>query len=128
MLNMPAACWNVRQRRWRRRLLIPSSGRLRPVEAGSQMSKAKLFAASILALALSIPGIAQNRPNSAAHEVQQPASSSARQAAGGEHAARPEASEEASPNDAFRHSSAVKLVARITGLSLDAAYWLCLVL
>lgn len=35
---------------------------------------------------------------------------------------------EADPNEVFRHSSSVKAVAKLTGLSVDAAYWLCVVL
>src|SRR5262245_8939807 len=57
-----------------------------------------------------------------------------------EHANQPEHPSEAAKNeakgeneekaggeaDAIRHSSGVKLVARLTGLSLDQAYWLCI--
>ena len=53
-----------------------------------------------------------------------------------EHATQPEHPSEAAKGeseekaggeaDAIRHSSAVKLVARITGLSDDQAYWLCI--
>lgn len=40
-----------------------------------------------------------------------------------------QASKEAEdPNEQFRHSDSVKAIARITGLSLDATYWLCVLL
>ncbi|HEY6351398.1 MAG TPA: ATP synthase F0 subunit B [Candidatus Angelobacter sp.] len=35
---------------------------------------------------------------------------------------------EADPNDQFRHSDSVKALARMTGLSLDTASWLCVAL
>lgn len=35
---------------------------------------------------------------------------------------------EADPNEQFRHSPAVQAIARWTGLSLDTAYWVCVVL
>jgi len=35
---------------------------------------------------------------------------------------------ESDPNEAFKHSSAVKWIARVTGLSPDTVYWVCMVL
>jgi F-type H+-transporting ATPase subunit b len=90
------------------------------------MSKVNWLATSMLALALAVPSIAESPPNPG-HQVQ-PASTSASRAAGAANDPKEETGKEANENDAFRHSSAIKLVARITGLNLDTAYWLCVVL
>jgi F-type H+-transporting ATPase subunit b len=41
---------------------------------------------------------------------------------------REEVKESAEPNDALKHSSAVRWLARKTGLSVDQAYWACVIL
>jgi len=107
------------------------------------MLRLKLFAASVLSLMLVCPafwggfGVARAQEASSAQAAAAPA-------AQGEKAAAPvqeekkeaaekkeatqEAEGEADPNDAFRHSAAVKAIARMTGLSVDGAFWLCMVL
>lgn len=94
------------------------------------MSGAKTIAALVLAFALSFSaritsGQETHQPQSSVSTVQ------AAPAAEGQHEAGQPTKEkeaEADPTEAFRHSSAVKLVSRITGLGLDQAYWLCMVL
>src|SRR5215471_7966287 len=94
------------------------------------MAKAKIFAASALFLALF--SLSTMVATASAQEKQSPPSSeaaSSKQAApNDQESAKETHGEEADPNEAFRHADSVKLVARITGLSLDAAYWLCVVL
>ena len=94
------------------------------------MGKAKTSA--IFALLLAVLSLSTVLVTASAQEKQNPQSSEAastRQAAATEQEPAKEApGQESDSNDAFRHSDSVKLVARITGLSLDAAYWLCIVL
>jgi F-type H+-transporting ATPase subunit b len=85
-----------------------------------------LAALALLFTALSLPTSssaqeAQSAPSSAA-----PNSARDSAQAGKSGAADKEA--EGDSNDQFRHSPSVKAIARMTGLSLDAAYWLCVVL
>ena len=96
------------------------------------MLRPKLLAPFLLALVFAVPVTAQEPPKAPAHEAHQPQTSApepARETAGSENAARKdEGGEKEDPNDVFRHSDSVKLVSRITGLSLDTAYWVCIVL
>ena len=95
------------------------------------MSKAKLLAAFLLALLFALPASSQNQPDASEHKAQPQASApdGSRHTAGSENASKKEEGEkEADPNDVFRHSDSVKLVSRITGLDLDTAYWVCIVL
>lgn len=69
-----------------------------------------------------------------AQEVQPGSQGPARPAASGaeaqqsQQAAAKNEAKEADATEAFRHSSAVRFIARLTGLSLDQAYWSCVVL
>jgi len=94
------------------------------------MAKAKTLA--IFALLLAVLNLSNVLVTASAQEKQNPQSSEAastRQAVANEQEPAKEAQgQESDPNEAFRHSDSVKVVARITGLSLDAAYWLCIVL
>jgi len=79
-----------------------------------------IFAISLLSVFLSFPTRVH------AQEEQHPQSSASpapahEPAQGGKEA-------EGDPNEQFRHSPSVQAIARITGLSLDTAYWLCVVL
>jgi F-type H+-transporting ATPase subunit b len=94
------------------------------------MSGAKTIAALVLALALSFSaritcGQESHQPQSSVSTVQAAPAAEAHGEAG-----QPENKKEAEadPAEAFRHSSSVKLVSRITGLGIDQAYWLCMVL
>ena len=94
------------------------------------MAKAKTLA--IFALLLAVLSLSNVLVTGCAQEKQNPQSSEAastKQAVANEQEPAKEAQgQESDPNEAFRHSDSVKVVARITGLSLDAAYWLCIVL
>jgi len=96
------------------------------------MSKAKLLAAFLLALLFALPASSQSQPDASGHKAQPQTSTpdASRHTAGSENASRKEdgKEKEADPNDVFRHSDSVKLVSRITGLDLDTAYWVCIVL
>ena len=102
------------------------------------MPKVRKLAALVLALVLSFPALSRSTLIAFAQEVQpagNPApSSSASKSHKSEHdgdEARLIVKEEegkADPNEVFRHSDAVKSLARLTGLSPDAVYWICFVL
>jgi len=98
--------------------------------------RANLFAACVLALAflsfsaIAIPASAQEPQNP---QSSTPSASSQEPATATKPATEGKSTEagkepEADPNEQFRHSDSVKAVARMTGLSLDTAYWLCMVL
>jgi len=95
------------------------------------MSRAKLLAAPLLTLFLAFaitenPVRAETQPTP---QVQTAPAEGNRQTAGSENAGKKEeGGKEADPNDVFRHSDAVKFVSRLTGLDLDTAYWVCIVL
>ncbi|HEY6968649.1 MAG TPA: ATP synthase F0 subunit B [Candidatus Angelobacter sp.] len=92
------------------------------------MLKRRLLPLLLLAIAFALPAAPQ-QPGKANAQAERQAQASAPQSAGTENAAKnEEGGKEANPNDVFRHSDSVKLVSRITGLSLDAAYWVCVVL
>jgi len=78
----------------------------------------KLALVIAAALAFSITGFA---PASA----QEPATPSAKEAPAN---AAPEKTGEEDETAQFKHSASVKMIAKITGLSLDASYWLAVVL
>lgn len=44
------------------------------------------------------------------------------------HTSKEAAGQESDPNEAFKHSAAVQWIARVTGLSVDTAYWISFVL
>ena len=85
-----------------------------------------MFAAIALLLAfLSFPATLRSQEPQPA---QNSASAAHSQQTGEPQVASKEKELETDPNEAFRHSVAVKAIARMTGLSLDVAYWLCVVL
>lgn len=97
------------------------------------MSRAKILAVSILALVLMCPVSGTLAQQSRAAQVLVAAASMP--AASGEQEGQTDANslsnvvkKEEDPTEAFRHSSAVKLVSRLTGLSEEKAFWLCMVL
>lgn len=85
-----------------------------------------MFAATALLLAfLSFPAILKSQEPQPAQNSASPAHS---QQTGEPQSASKEKEAEGDSNEAFHHSPAVQAIARLTGLSLDAAYWLCVVL
>jgi len=104
------------------------------------MSAAKMLPAFVLVLVLVFPAFLGSAVIAAGQEASPPQGStpgSNSSTTSAERESRHEAREatkekelagEEDPNVAFRHSAAVKLIARITGLSVDAAYWACVVL
>jgi len=94
------------------------------------MAKAKTLA--IFALFLAVLSLSTVVVTVSAQEKEHPQSSEAAStkqgAANEQEPAKEGHGQESDPNEAFRHSDSVKLVAKITGLSVDAAYWLCIVL
>lgn len=79
-----------------------------------------MFVVFALLTFLSFPALAP------AQETQQPQSSASSAATHEPAQASKEA--EGDSNEQFRHSPSVQAIARISGLSLDTAYWLCVVL
>jgi F-type H+-transporting ATPase subunit b len=97
-------------------------------------NRTKVFL-SIFLLAL-IAGLAQQWPRLQAQETKpttpttktEPAASAAEQDLKHTEEGAKEVEKEADSGDAMRNSSAVKFIARVTGLSNNAAYWLCVLL
>jgi F-type H+-transporting ATPase subunit b len=79
-----------------------------------------LLAVAFLVTTLSLPATVS------AQETQHPQSSAS--SASTHEPAQASKEAEGDSNEQFRHSPSVQAIARITGLSLDATYWLCVVL
>lgn len=104
------------------------------------MSRANWFAALLLTLGLGAPAFSGAGRTAAAQEAQQPQPSSTApakvqkdhrplsEAEKKEHLLEKEEEGEVDPNEVFKHSSAVRWISRKTGLSIDGAFWLCMVL
>src|SRR5215510_1812211 len=90
------------------------------------MAKAKTLA--IFALFLAVLSLSTVSAQEKQHPQGSDAASTHQAAANEQEPAKEAHGQESDPNEAFRHSDSVKLVAKITGLSVDAAYWLCIVL
>lgn len=102
------------------------------------MPKVRTLAALVVALVLSFPALSRNTLIALAQESQPAATpappSNATKSHKGEHRGDEsrlivkEEEGKADPNEVFRHSDAVKQIARLTGLSPDEVYWICFVL
>ncbi len=96
------------------------------------MSRPRLIAALTVALALCCPLSSFGRQLQARQNPAPPASFFALFQEQGTKSeagrAGTQQEDKQDPNEAFRHSGSVKLVSRITGLSEDAAFWLCMAL
>jgi len=86
-------------------------------------------AASIAVLVLVLSCVVRPSRLCAQEPTSQPAPAASSSAAG---EAKPPAQvkeeKEADPTEAFKHAAPVRWIARVTGLSLDQAYWLCMFL
>ncbi len=85
----------------------------------SRFSKMRVLAAALILIA----AVAWSRSVNAADEPRRGTSASS-----AEEKSSPEKSAEEDETAAFKHSASVKFIAKLTGLSLDNAYWLCIVL
>jgi F-type H+-transporting ATPase subunit b len=92
----------------------------------------KTLATSVLAVALiscAVPfACAQEPSSSQAPSASQTSSRNVEKGQKKEGELKESAAEEPSEDDVFRHSSAVKMVSRMTGLDIDKAFWLCMIL
>lgn len=79
-------------------------------------------------LFLSMAMAAQSRDSGASSEAHSSKSAPSRSLAGELAKETREAAGEGEENSAFKRSGSVRFVARLTGLSLEQAYWLCVVL
>lgn len=91
---------------------------------GAKAKTLALLAVAVLALSLST--FAQSPSDAPATSSQQNASASAAPTVAPEPASEPKSSEDETAQ--FKHSASVQLLARITGLSIDGAYWLAVLL
>ena len=99
--------------------------------------KATWFAALLLAFSLAVPAFSGAGRTAFAQEPQPPQSSSApaeiqknrrplSEAERKERLLEEEEEGEVDPNEVFKHSSPVRWISRKTGLSIGAAFWLCM--
>lgn len=90
------------------------------------LTLAVLFAAGVLTTSRLPAQESHSSPNSSSAS----SSSSATQEAAhpSEEAAGKKEAKEANETDSLKHSGPVRFIARLTGLSLDHAYWLCVIL
>lgn len=102
------------------------------------MSQARIFTIALMALVLASPACYSHQWIVSAqedHQAQVPSSpattANAPRAERGDREGKllvKEEEGEVDPNVAFRHSWAVRMISKITGLSIDGAFWLCMVL
>lgn len=102
------------------------------------MLRAKMLAACLLGLILSFPAWSRHVLLASAQEARPPETSPVPAGEVKTHKGERRGDEanlivkeeegKADPNEVFRHSDAVKRIARLTGLSPDAVYWICFVL
>jgi F-type H+-transporting ATPase subunit b len=112
--------------------LIPFSGRLRRWEAANQMmlfrpAKSKIFGLVMLLLVMAAPMVItsvsaqEKQPEQKSNTTSVVTDNPTNQELA--HASKEAADQEADETEPLKHSSSVQAIARLTGLSIDKAYW-----
>jgi F-type H+-transporting ATPase subunit b len=130
LFSDPRWLWGAASRMYRHlrawSATFPSLGALRLVRG---ITLAAILGLTVTAVLVPISRLSAQEASPGQNPPSSPASANASgREAQPSQAAEGKEAKETDENEAIRHSSPVRFIARITGLSLDQAYWLCVLI